>query len=59
MALYHCTQEYFDFLVSLRKAELAATAPVVEPGRVQSNVEGGLGVFVALSVERRWVFTRR
>lgn len=57
VALYHLNEDYYNFLVSLRKASIAGTAPVVEPVRVQSNVFGGIGIFTALNVDRKRVYT--
>ena len=57
VALYHLSEDYYDFLVSLRKASIAGTAPIIEPVRVQSNVFGGIGIFTALNVDRKKVWT--
>ena len=57
VALYHLSEDYYNFLVSLRKASIAGTAPVVEPVRVQSNVHGGIGIFTTLNVDRKRIWT--
>jgi len=57
VALYHLDEEYYNFLVSLRKASIAGQAPIVEPVRVQSNVHGGIGIFTTLNVHREKIWT--
>ena len=48
--LYNATPEYYEFLASLRKAQVGSAAPVVEPSALVSNVEGGTGIFTSLNV---------
>jgi hypothetical protein len=49
--LYHCTEEYFRFLRTVGSARGANRNPFAASGEVISNVQGGLGVFAALSYD--------
>ena len=47
--LYHINKEWYDFLITVRKAKAGSSGPFVEPVNVISNVEGGLGIFTTLN----------
>lgn len=47
--LYHLTVEYYQYLTTLQNARTALINPFAVSGEVVSNIQGGLGVFAALS----------
>ena len=49
--LYHCTEAYYKFLTTAQSARQANVNPFSASGEVISNVQGGLGVFAALSYD--------
>lgn len=53
--LYHINEEYYRFLDTVDDAEDASDSPFSRPARIVSNIEGGTGVFVALSYDQRIV----
>lgn len=49
--LYHCTEDYYKFLITAQGARQANVNPFSASGEVISNVKGGLGVFATLSYD--------
>lgn len=54
-ALYHLTYDYYRYLTTSQNARGALVNPFAVSGEVVSNIEGGIGVFAALSVTRKVV----
>ena len=50
--LYHIDEAYHDFLETLDEAEGANGNPFGQPASIISNIEGGIGIFTALSYHR-------
>jgi len=53
VSLYHLEKPYFDFMNSIENARNANGNPFAQPAGVQSTVQGGLGVFTALTYDRK------
>jgi len=53
--LYHLTFDYYQYLTTLQNARTALVNPFAVSGEVVTNIKGGLGVFAALSVTRKFV----
>ncbi len=51
----HISKAYYDFYQSAERAQRGNTNPFQEPGRIVSNVTGGIGIFTGLVVLRREV----
>lgn len=54
-SIFHITQEYYDFLISVQGAIGSNGNPFAQPGRILSNVEGAsnpLGIFTGIAVDR-------
>lgn len=54
-ALYHITQDYYQYLNTSENARSALVNPFAASGEVVSNIQGGLGVFTALSFTQKSV----
>ena len=52
VTLYHIDESYYDFVVSASRAFSSNFNPFAEPSGIFSNIEGGIGVFTALSTYR-------
>ena len=52
VTLYHLEKKYFDFIESAEKAKNANYNPFAQPTSIKSAVDGGIGVFTALSYDR-------
>jgi hypothetical protein len=53
VSLYHLEKQYFDFLTSVEEARNANSNPFAQPSRLHSTVQGGLGVFTNLALDRK------
>ncbi len=53
--LYHINEEYFRFLDTVDDADDAVSSPFSRPSRIESNIQGGTGIFVALTYDQRIV----
>ncbi|TVR78878.1 MAG: DUF4249 domain-containing protein [Chitinophagaceae bacterium] len=53
VTLFHLSEKYFRFLATSSSAQSAQGNPFGQPGAVETNIEGGLGIFVALTYDRR------
>ena len=51
--IYHLDQAYHDYLVTSWAARDANINPFLQPAKVISNIQGGQGIFTALSYDRR------
>lgn len=59
VSLYHIDKEFFQFLDTSRDAARANGNPFALPSGVISNVEGGTGIFTAVSVDRKRVIIKK
>jgi len=53
VTLYHIEPQYYDFLNTLDAAQSANGNPFAQPIALKSTVNGGIGVFTALTFDRR------
>jgi Domain of unknown function (DUF4249) len=53
VSLFHLEKQYFEFLSSVDEAQNANGNPFAQPSRLRSTVQGGLGVFTNLAVDRK------
>jgi hypothetical protein len=54
--VYHISREYHDFLRSVRNAQNANNSPFGQPAALQSNIEGGIGIFTTIVETRDTLF---
>lgn len=52
VSLYHIEESYHDFVETYEEAFFANGNPFAQPGQILTNVDGGLGIFAALSLTR-------
>jgi len=52
ISLYHIEESYHDFIETYEEAFFANGNPFAQPAQILTNVDGGLGVFAALSLTR-------
>ncbi len=57
--VYHIDRAYYDYLLTARAARDANLNPFLQPARVISNIQGGEGIFTALSFDRDSLLVRR
>lgn len=50
--IYHIDKAYYDYLVTSRAARDANLNPFLQPAKVKTNIQGGQGIFTALSFDR-------
>ncbi|MGH1336924.1 MAG: DUF4249 family protein [Aureispira sp.] len=50
--IYHIDRFYYEYLTTSRAARDANLNPFLQPAKVKSNVQGGQGIFTALSFDR-------
>lgn len=50
--IYHIDRAYYDYLLTSRAARDANLNPFLQPAMVNSNIQGGQGIFTALSFDR-------
>jgi hypothetical protein len=55
VSLFHLEKQYYEFLSSVDEARNANSNPFAQPSRLRSSVQGGLGVFTNLAVDRKSV----
>jgi hypothetical protein len=53
VSLFHLEKQYYEFLSSVEEAKAANSNPFAQPSRLRSTVQGGLGVFTNLAVDRK------
>jgi hypothetical protein len=58
VSLFHLEQQYYEFLGSVDEAQGANSNPFTQPSRLRSTVQGGLGVFTNLAVDRKSVILK-
>lgn len=58
LTLYHIDEDFHDFLETSQEAANANGNPFAQPAFIRSNVEGAIGIFTALSFERRTFIIR-
>lgn len=51
--LYHITEDFYEFTRTMRAAENANGNPFAQPAVIKSNIKGGIGVFAALSYDKK------
>ncbi|MCS6822543.1 MAG: DUF4249 domain-containing protein [Microscillaceae bacterium] len=59
ISLYHIEQSYLDFIRTVSDANQANGNPFAQPTVIRSNVQGGLGIFTALSYDRRTLVLKK
>ncbi|OWY22957.1 DUF4249 domain-containing protein [Sphingobacteriales bacterium UPWRP_1] len=57
--LYHISREYFRFLDTVEDAADASGGPFSRPARIESNIQGGTGIFTALTYDQRMVIIKQ
>ncbi|MFK7797594.1 MAG: DUF4249 family protein [Aureispira sp.] len=50
--IYHIDRAYYDYMLTSRAARNANLNPFLQPAKVKSNIQGGQGIFTALSFDR-------
>lgn len=50
--IYHIDRAYYDYMLTSRAARDANLNPFLQPAKVKSNIQGGQGIFTALSFDR-------
>lgn len=55
ISLFHIEKQYYDFLQSTENAKEANGNPFVQPSRIKSSVQGGIGIFTNLAYDRKTV----
>jgi hypothetical protein len=56
VTVYHISKEYHDFLRSVRNAQNANLSPFGQPAALQSNINGGIGIFTTIAATRDTLF---
>jgi hypothetical protein len=56
--LMHLTADYYNFLMSANNAINANGNPFVQPASIQSNINGGIGIFTGLSYDVKYVLVQ-
>jgi hypothetical protein len=54
--VYSLLKEHYDYIQSVSDARGSNFNPFSQPGRIKSNVNGGLGIFTAISYDQRKLF---
>lgn len=57
--LYHISREYYRFLDTVDDAADASSGPFTRPARIESNIQGGTGIFTALTYDQRIVVIKQ
>lgn len=55
VSIFHLEPAYYEFLNSIEMATMANYNPYQEPAAIKSTLDGGIGVFTALTVTRQVV----
>lgn len=50
--IYHITEDYFRFVDTRDAAVAASLSPFAQPAQLYTNISGGQGIFVGLSLDR-------
>jgi hypothetical protein len=56
--LMHLTADYYNFLTSVNNAINANGNPFAQPASIQSNINGGIGIFTGLSYDVKYVLVQ-
>lgn len=56
--LYFLQPDHFNYLHSIEGARSAISNPFVQPSSVQSNIEGGTGIFAVIRYDERYLIIR-
>lgn len=56
--LYNISKDFYDYLETVGDAISANGSPLGRAARIESNIEGGLGVFTALSFDEKQLIIR-
>lgn len=56
--IYHIDNAYYQYLLTSRAARNANLNPFLQPAKVQTNIQGGQGIFTALSYDRQQIIIR-
>lgn len=59
VSVFHLEPAYYEFLNSIEMATMANYNPYQEPATIKSTLDGGIGVFTALTVTRQVVDTKK
>jgi len=59
VSLFHIEEQYYNFLNSVADAKNANGNPFVQPSRIKSSVQGGVGIFTNLAYDRKTVVISR
>jgi hypothetical protein len=57
--LYQISKEHYDFLETVDAAETANFSPFAQPTRIQTNIEGGMGIFTGYNYDKRFFVIER
>lgn len=55
VTLYHIEKQYYEFLSSISDAKSANGNPFAQPSKINSSVEGGIGIFTNLVYDQKTV----
>jgi hypothetical protein len=58
VTVYHISKEYHDFLRSVRNAQNANQSPFGQPAALQSNINGGIGIFTTIAATKDTLFVK-
>ena len=58
VTLMHLTLDYYNFLTSINNAINANGNPFAQPATIQSNINGGIGIFTGLSYDQRYILVQ-
>jgi len=58
VTLMHLTSDYYNFLTSINNAINANGNPFAQPATIQSNINGGIGIFTGLSYDQRYILVQ-
>ncbi|HET9278160.1 MAG TPA: DUF4249 family protein, partial [Flavitalea sp.] len=56
--VYSLNKEHYEYLESMGNARRSNFNPFSQPGRIKSNVSGGLGIFTSISYTEHKVIIR-
>lgn len=57
--IYQIDESYYNFLETVDAAEQANFSPFAQPTNIQTNIEGGMGIFTAFDYDKRTVIIKR
>lgn len=56
--LYSLQKEHYDYIQSVNEARLSNFNPLVQPSKIRSNIEGGVGIFAAIRYDQKQIVIR-